>query len=118
QEGLVTGRRWGGGAVLGRYLGTIVASFITIPQARKGPYPTLAAANVVDQFVFDNLKRMNVLPSAPSNDHELARRLYLDVLGRLPSPEEVSAFVDNKSPDKRAKLIDTLLERPEYVDYR
>ncbi len=117
-DGLVTGKRWGGGAVLGRYLGSIVASFITIPQARKGPYPTLAAANVVDRYVFDNLKRMNVLPSSMSSDHEFARRLYLDVLGRLPGPEEIFGFVDDKSPDKRTKLIDALLEKPEYVDFR
>ena len=57
QSGEVTGLRWGGGAILGRYLGTIAASFVTLPQERKGAYPAMHANNVIDKYVFDNLKR-------------------------------------------------------------
>ena len=67
-DGVVSGFRWGGGGVLARYLGTVTASFVTLPQLRKGPYPVLAENNTVDKYVFANLKRLNVLPSKLSDD--------------------------------------------------
>src|SRR5205823_4144727 len=84
----------------------------------KGQYPQLASANVIDRYVWDNLKRLNVIPSGRSADAEFARRVYLDVLGRLPLPDEIEQFVKDGKPDKRAKLIDLLLEKPEFADYR
>lgn len=116
--GLVTGNRWGGGVILARYLGNVTAAFVTLPQDRKGTYPTIAVNNVIDQAVFGNLKQMNILPSELSSDEEFLRRVTLDTLGRLPTPAEITTFVAEKSTDKRAKLIDDLLERTEYVDYR
>ena len=116
--GEVTGLRWGGGAILGRYLGTIAASFITLPQQRKGAYPVVPVSNTIDRYVFDNLKALNVLPSTPSADMEFLRRVTLDTLGRLPTPEEIAAFQADASTDKRAKCIDALVEKPEYADYR
>src|SRR5258708_26827814 len=50
-------------------------------------------------------------------DQEFIRRAYLDMCGLLPTPEEVTTLLANKAADKRAKLIDNLLERPEYADY-
>jgi len=117
-DGVVTGQRWGGGAILGRYLGTVKAAFLTLPQARKGPYPSISTTNVIDRFVFDNLRRLNVLPSDLSTDEEFLRRVTLDTLGRLPTVPEIDAFVADRSPDKRAKIIDALLEKPEFADYR
>ena len=118
QSGRVVGQRWGGGAILGRYLGTIVASFATLPQGRKGGYPAQPANNVIDKYVFDNLKRLNVLPSPLSTDAEFLRRVTLDTLGRLPTLDEIAAFTGSKDTDKRSKLIDDLLQRPEFTDYR
>lgn len=119
QEGVVTGKRWGGGAILGRYLGTIAASFFTLPQARKGAYPALPPSdNPIDRAVFDNLKRLNVIPSALSSDTEFMRRVTLDTLGRLPTPDEIAAFIADKAVDKRPKLIDALLAKPEFADLR
>lgn len=116
--GVVTGTRWGGGGVLARYLGTVTASFVTLPQERKGVYPQLASGNVVDKAVFENLKQLNVLPSKRSDDTEFLRRVVLDTLGRLPTIDESETFMKDAAPDKRAKLIDSLLERPEFADYR
>jgi hypothetical protein len=118
QDGVVKASRWGGGAVIARYLGVVAASFVTVPQTRKGPYPAVPTSNVIDRFVFDNLKRMNVVPSAVSTDEEFLRRVTLDTLGRLPTTEERQKFLADQSTDKRAKLIDSLLEMEEYVDFR
>jgi len=51
------------------------------------------------------------------DDAEFIRRAHLDLIGVLPSVDEVQAFLTSKAADKRAKLIDALLDRPEYVDY-
>jgi hypothetical protein len=118
RDGLVSGKRWGGGAVMARYLGSVSAAFMTLPQARKGPYPTVAANNVIDRLVFSNLKGLNVLPSPLSTDDEFLRRVTLDTLGRLPTIEERDAFVKDTRTDKRVKLVDSLLDRPEFADYR
>jgi hypothetical protein len=116
--GDVTANRWGGGAILGRYLGTIAASFFTLPQERKGPYPTVATTNPIDKLVLDNLKRLNIVPSSVCGDTEFLRRVTLDTAGRLPTPEEIHAFVADKAADKRAKLIDRLVDSPEFADFR
>ncbi len=118
QDGVVKAQRWGGGAILARYLGTIAPAFVTLPQARKGSYPVVPAVNAIDKLVFDNLKRLNVLPSNLSDDTEFLRRVTLDTIGRLPTPDDVTAFLADKAPDKRAKLIDSLMDRPEFADYR
>ena len=90
------------------------------------PYPTAVAAsafsgagktNFIDEFVLAKLKLLNLPPSPDCTDAEFVRRAFLDTCGILPKPEEVAAFLADKSADKRAKLIDRLLERPEYVDY-
>jgi hypothetical protein len=67
--------------------------------------------------VLKKLEALNIPPSPQCNDHEFIRRAYLDAMGILPTPDEVSKFVSDKSKDKRAKLIDAVLERPEFVDY-
>lgn len=118
--GKVNGVRWGGTAIQVRFLGVARAGFITLPQVRKDkkPYPQVQAANVIDQLVFSNLRKMNVLPSELTTDEQFCRRVYLDVIGMLPTPEELQAFLADHDPNKRAKLIDQLLARPEYVDLR
>jgi hypothetical protein len=117
-NGIVTGLRWGGGAVMGRYLGVIAAAFVTLPQVRKGPYPVIPTGNIIDRYVFDNLKHLNVVPSPPCDDSTFLRRATLDTLGRLPTLDEMNAFAADNRSDKRARLIDALLDRPEYIDFR
>mgnify|MGYP001206610083 CR=1 FL=1 len=116
--GVVTGKRWGGTGVVVRYLGAVQASFLTLPRADKRPYPKVTTRNFVDELVLANLKKMNVVPSRMTTDREFIRRVTLDLCGRLPEPADVEAFVADKSPDKRAKLIDKLLDSPEFVDLR
>lgn len=73
--------------------------------------------NVVDRTVFAKLNRMRIAPSEVCTDQEFVRRVYLDTLGILPTPGEVEAFLNNSAPDRRAKLIDALLDRPEFYDF-
>ncbi|MBC8140071.1 MAG: DUF1549 domain-containing protein [Armatimonadetes bacterium] len=117
-SGVVTGKRWGGTAIIVRYLGTVQAAFLTLPRADAKPYPAQTANNFVDEYVQTNLKRMNVVPSRLANDREFLRRVTLDVCGRLPTEPEIAAFVSDKAADKRAKRINELLDSPEFVAVR
>ncbi len=60
-NGVVRGKRWGGTAVVVRYLGTVQASFLTLPRADKAPYPKVTASNFVDEYVQANLRRLKVV---------------------------------------------------------
>ena len=60
---------------------------------------------------------MRIAPSQSCTDREFIRRIYLDVLGVLPTPEEVRAFLADTSPTRRDRVIDRLLVRPEFYDF-
>lgn len=74
-------------------------------------------ANFIDEQVLRKLRDLRLPPSPQCTDAEFIRRAYLDAAGILPTPEERARFLADTAPDKRAKLIDALLERPEFVDY-
>src|SRR5207244_1527210 len=72
----------------------------------------------IDDLVYRKLTQLRIPPSGRASDAEFLRRVYLDVIATLPTPEETRAFLQDRDPQKRAKLIDRLLARPEYVDFR
>jgi len=120
--GEVTSVRWGGTAVIARFLGVVTASFVTIPRAESVVSETqreeFIPNNFIDEFVLAKLKKLNVRPSPLISDGTFIRRVYLDTVGRLPTPEEVKAFLADTHPNKRANLIDMLLDTQEWVDLR
>jgi hypothetical protein len=71
----------------------------------------------IDRLVFSELEERGIEPALLSSDEVFMRRVYLDVIGGLPEAEELRRFQRDRSPDKRAKLIDELLEREEFADY-
>jgi hypothetical protein len=73
--------------------------------------------NYIDEHVFARLKKLRMNPSDVCSDSVFLRRTYLDLLGILPKPAEVKRFLADQRPDKRARLIDELLERPEFADF-
>src|SRR5262245_8986371 len=75
----------------------------------------LAMAAKIDRYVAAKWKEANVEPAPRADDPEFLRRVYLDLAGRIPSVTEARTFLDDKSPDKRAKLIDKLLDSPRYA---
>src|SRR5207253_6439394 len=81
------------------------------------PYPAVPENNFIDHLVFARLKKLNIVPSDLADDAEFCRRVYLDVIGTLPTADEARRFLADPRPDKRARLVDELLERPEFADY-
>ncbi len=73
--------------------------------------------NFIDEMVIKKLQTLRIAPSEQASDSDFVRRAFLDATGRLPFPEEVESFIADTSTNKRRKLIDSLLERDEYVDY-
>ena len=78
-------------------------------------YPKVATRTKVDELVVGKLRKLGVVPSDICTDAEFLRRVSLDVAGTLPTPAEVTAFLEDKSPDKRAARIEALLMTPAYA---
>ncbi len=98
----------------------VAANRITSPLPNVVEAKTFAVSprqNFIDEHVLRKLQKLNLPPSPSCTDAEFIRRAFLDAAGILPKPEEVRAFLDSKDPQKRAQLIDAVLERPEFVDY-
>jgi hypothetical protein len=114
--GLVEFKKTAEAAVLVRYLDRIVSARLT--YLRRDPKFAFAApppANYVDAHVFARQRELQLNPAPLSTDAVFLRRVCLDTVGALPTPEEAAAFLDSKDPNKRAKLIDALLGRDEFA---
>ena len=116
--GLVIGQNRGEAAIVVRYLSFIESTFLTFVKDIKGfVWSNPKENNYIDLLVHKKLKQLKFLPSDVCTDEEFIRRVYLDVIGLLPSVKEVKAFMADKSANKRAQLIDTLLDRPEFAKF-
>ncbi len=103
-------------AVMVRYSGKVAVFRAAIPLG--APVDTLPPEkNFIDRHVFANLQRLGIPPSALCDDSTFLRRVNLDLAGRLPTVEETQAFLTSREPDKRDRLIETLLASPEYADW-
>jgi hypothetical protein len=97
-----------------------VLSGTAVQGAEPSPFETEAAPlpqTEIDKLVFGELRQLGIPPANVCSDSVFLRRVYLDVIGTLPTADEVKAFLEDQSPRKRAALIDRLLERPEFADY-
>ena len=104
--------------VLVRYLEQQVPVTLAFIPARAGftwvkPEPH----NYIDRHIFAKLQRLRMNPSEVCSDETFVRRAYLDLLGIIPTADEARSFVLDRTETKRARLIDTLLERPEFADF-
>ncbi|HXG48004.1 MAG TPA: DUF1549 domain-containing protein, partial [Methylomirabilota bacterium] len=110
----------GEGAITAWFASRIVIARVTAPFSNALPasvFSDAPRANLIDDRVLEQLRRLNLRPSPPADDFTFARRAFLDTIGRLPTPEEVRAFATDPAPDKHARLAERLLARPEFVDY-
>jgi hypothetical protein len=120
QEGEVTVAGHGEAAVTVWYGNLVASARIVSPLSNTldpNVFTRATRHNFIDELVLNKLETLHIPPSPDCTDTEFIRRAYLDAAGILPAPDEVRKFLADTAPDKRAKLIDALLERPEFADY-
>ncbi|HEY7309892.1 MAG TPA: DUF1549 domain-containing protein [Gemmataceae bacterium] len=118
-NGLVrAGEAPGEAAVMASFMNAVDAFRLVVPRAERiEQYPETPENNFIDRLVFRKLRKLNIVPSELADDATYLRRVYLDVIGTLPTPDEARRFLADKRPDRRARLVEELLHRPEFADF-
>lgn len=120
ENGTVSVTGYGEGAVTAWFASRIVISRVSSPYPHDVPADVYAKEphrNFLDEIILAKLSDLNLRPSPRCDDATFIRRVFLDTIGTLPTSDEVRAFLDDSAPDKRDQLIESLLTRPEFVDY-
>src|SRR5262249_11393900 len=108
----------GEATIMARYQGQVAVFRATVPLGKvPANFPDFPAANYVDELALAKWKKLGPVPSDLGTDGEVLRRATLDICGKLPTSDEVRAFVADPSTDKRAKLIDRLLDDKDYAAF-
>ena len=116
--GLVVSHDRGQAAIMVRYLEKVEScTLIFVRDVDRFVWNDPPEINYVDRLVYDKLRQLKYLPSDVCSDDKFMRRIYLDVIGVLPEVAQVEAFLNDTSSEKRSRLIDQLLERPEYARF-
>ncbi len=116
RDGKLTAKAIGETAVVASYLRQFAMGRVVVPQKLPAAFPTVPAANPIDTLNWAHLKHLGIPPSDLCSDQVFVRRVYLDTIGLLPTIAEARSFLEDTKPDKRARLIDALLVRPEFAD--
>lgn len=117
-NGFIKKQKRGEAAVLVRFLEHVESLTLTfVEDAGAFAWNNPPANNYVDEKVYDKLKLLQYNTSPTCSDSEFLRRVYLDVIGILPTLEETESFLADSNPAKRSLLIDRLLDRPEYARF-
>ena len=102
--------------IMVRYQGHAAMARLTVPYGPESPFDW-TPINVIDEKAAAKWRQLGLAPSPPCTDAEFLRRAMLDSIGTTPNAAEVDDFLADSDPDKRARLVDRLLDRPEYVDF-
>jgi hypothetical protein len=115
--GLVKAKEKGDTHIVAFYDNGVLPVPVMLPVSKKNGarYPKVATRTKVDELVTNKLRKLGVVPSDVCTDAEFLRRVSLDVAGTLPTPEEITKFLADKSPGKRVAKIDELLDSPGYA---
>ena len=113
----------GEATIMARFMGRIATWSTAIPQPAPFDPGSLAllqsSPSWIDQMQAEKFRELRLEPSAPANDSQLLRRLSIDLIGRLPSLEEATRWLDDArtAEEKLPEWIDHYLAQPEYADY-
>jgi hypothetical protein len=115
-DGLVSGSGSGAAFILARFDQFTEGASIVVRPGVAYRFPSIAANNDIDELVFEHWRDLHLVPSDLCSDETFLRRVYIDLIGLLPSVEERRSFLKDGSPNKRDKLIEALLNREEFLD--
>lgn len=117
QKGHVIAHERGEAFIMARFeTHTVGSHFVVLPKGLQYEDPKTPEYNYVDTLIHNKLRKLRITPSEVCSDSEFIRRVSLDVIGMLPTGEEYTAFVADTDPKKREKLVDSLLNRKEFVE--
>ncbi len=118
-EGVVTSVNRGQTAIMVRYGGQVAVAAILVPFAKLSQNQLVknTSKNPLDALITRKQQQLGLLPSPLCDDATFIRRASLDIIGTMPTPEEILAFTADTTPKKREKLVDAILSRPEYADF-
>ena len=116
-DGMVTANNRGEAFIMARFATfTVGSQVVVIPEGLNYRRPTLVANNYIDDLVYDKLHKLRMTPSELCSDEAFARRSFLDITGLLPEPNELAEFLADSNPEKRNKLVQSLLDRKEFTE--
>ena len=116
-SGKATALSRGEAFITARYEGLATGvQILAIPKNLNFSWPAVAEHNYIDTLVYAKLRKLRIAPSDLCDDPTFLRRVYLDITGTLPSPDQVRKFLAETSPGKRDAVIDDLIGRKEFVD--
>ncbi len=117
QDGIITAGARGEAFVMARFATFTVGShFVVLPKGLVYEDTPKAKVNYIDELVNLKLKKLRIDPSGRAADEAFLRRVYVDLVGLVPTEDEYNRFVSSVEPDKRDKLIDELLGRKEFTE--
>lgn len=114
--GVVTANGSGSAFILARFDQFTEGTAIIVRPGTEYRFPDITPVNDVDRLVFARWQNLHLLPSEICSDDVFLRRAAIDLTGRLPSPEELRAFQADPAADKRSRMIDQLLESPDFTE--
>ena len=117
KDGMLTAGERGEAFILARYdTFTIGVQTLVIPKGLEFTFPNVKPVNYVDELVYAKLKKLRIAPSEVSPDAVFLRRVYLDIIGKVPTPAEITGFEADLSTGKRERVINELIDRTEFAD--
>lgn len=118
-DGFVTaGRQSGEAAIMARHMGFVAVFLAIVPHGEPlAAIPDFPTTTEIDRLAVAKWKKLGLKPSPLADDATFLRRLTIDLCGRLPTADEVKAFLADTAADKRTKLVERLLDSPDYPAY-
>jgi len=117
KQGVITAAERGEAFVMARFSTFTVGSpFVVLPKALQFSFPNVPENNYIDKLVNDKLRKLRITPSDLCTDEQYLRRVFIDIVGVLPTPDEYSKFMASPAPNKREQLVDELLGRKEFAE--
>ena len=116
-DGTIHGQRRGESFIMAMYgEHNVGLPVLVVPDDPAASFPNLPVANRVDELVHRKLRKLKVTPSPICDDATFLRRVHIDTIGLLPRPADYHRFMADQRADKRQRLVDDLLGRPEFTD--
>ncbi|MBC7528847.1 MAG: DUF1549 domain-containing protein [Chthonomonadaceae bacterium] len=103
---------WGAGLL---FISVPLSGYFGIAEAQRSTTPAAFSPKTIDSMIATEWKKNKIIPAPPVEDSRFLRRVSLDITGKLPTPEEVLAYLADKSPNKRTEAVMRLLNSPAYV---